>query len=309
MIAVFALPARADDIEVVRGVDGDGAATPQWLAMIRKRLPAPEYHQLEPLVKPLSPQERQWAELIESRARLWMGRRQKLAEPFASSRPPERVLVVLGNRGGDDAFTHDPSTIGHDLAVLQATYGDATHPENLRRVDRFFDHEYTHLMQKSWLAAHPYEAGTPLRAALLDIWLEGLGNYYSLSDKWRGPAGQSASALETLAELEPRFVARMSALACASPAQAKPLLRDLSAGPFAKKWGALPAALWLEAEASGDPGALRRFVAGGPDGVWGIAARHLPASLASTLEEARRAALACSADDGEPASRNEHQIR
>lgn len=300
LMAALALPGQPADqaIDIVRGVAGDGRATDQWLTMIRKRLPATKYAELEPLVKPLSAPERRWAELIESRAGVWRDRREQLAQPFVPAPPPARVLIVLGNRGGDDAFTHDPSTIGLDLAALQATYGDATQAENLRRVDRFFDHEYTHLMQKSWLAAHPYEAGTPLRAALLDIWLEGLGNYRSLSDRWRGPAGQSASAREALAALEPWFVARMAALACASPAQAEPLLRDLSAGPFEKKWGALPAALWLEAEAGGDPDALRRFVLGGPEGVWEIAARHLPAALAGALQEARDAATACSAGGG-----------
>jgi hypothetical protein len=298
-IVLFSLttPCRAatnSSLEIVLGVKDDGKATEQWLTMLRKRLPPSEYSALAMTEKQLSAAESKWAELIRSREALWNGRQDSLATTFAPAKPPARVLVVMGNRGGDDAFTHDAITIGLDLSALQSTYGDAGLPENLKRIDRFFNHEYTHLMQKAWLADHPYEAGSPLRATLLDIWLEGLGNYHSLSDSWRSTPGRSSKVTEVLAVLEPRFVARLSALACASSDGTKPLMRDLSTGPFEKKWGALPVALWLEAEASSDPEALRRFVLGGPDGVWDLAQRHLSEPLRNVFKEARLAASMCS---------------
>jgi len=288
---------EAEAIQVVLGVETDGRATEQWLAMIRKRLPAPSYASLAPSRKPLTPQERLWADLIRSRAAAWQSRRDLLADPFPGVQPPRRVVIVMGNRGGDDAFTHDPRTIGFDLAALQATYGDATDADNPDRVDRFLDHEYTHLLQKAWMADHPYSDDSLLEEALLDIWLEGIGNYRSLSPRWRADRGRATETTAgALARLEPRFAARMAALACASEADGRALMADLSRGRFEDKWGALTAALWLDVEASVDDEALRRFVAEGPDGVWALARRHISPPLKAVVTEAREAAALCAAD-------------
>lgn len=86
------------------------------------------------------------------------------------------------NRGGEDAFTHDPHAIGFDVERLNALYGDAESDRNAVLIDHLFRHEYTHLLQKAWVRDHPLRTDTPLRSALADMWLEGLGNYYSLSD-------------------------------------------------------------------------------------------------------------------------------
>jgi len=281
-------------LEAVLGVQPDGGATGQWLEMIRKRLPAVDYSAIAASKVQLTGDEREWVDLIQSRTAAWQGRRSDLIAPYAPTSPPRHVLIVMGNRGGSDAFTHDAVTIGFDLSALAAAYGDASLPENADRIDRLFDHEYTHLMQKAWLVDHPYLADSPMRAALLDIWLEGLGNHRSLSTRWRAADGRlSQTAEDALAPLKPRFVARMSALACASPQDAETLTKDLSQGRFQSKWGALPAALWLDMEASQDPGALRGFVLGGPEEVWNLAARHLPAPLSDVLAEARRASSLC----------------
>ncbi len=209
--------------------------------------------------------------------------------------PPVEVLIVLGNRGTSDAFTHDPTTIGFNLAALQAGYGGAGLGENGDRIDRFFRHEFVHLLQKAWLSVHPWVADSPVRSALLEIWAEGLGNYYSLSDRWMSQDGaRSAAAASALAELEPRFVARLSALACTSPEAAAPLTADLSWGRFDQKWGALTAALWLEAEQKRSAAALRDFFRTGPGAVWDLADRHLPDALGAVLDEARAAETLCS---------------
>jgi hypothetical protein len=113
---------------------------------------------------------------------------------------------------------------------------------------------------------------------------EGLGNLRSLSETWVGPGGALAPlARETLAELEPVLVERLAALAVARPEQEAELTAELSFGPFRKKWGALPVALWLAEETRGDERALRPFVASGAAGVLDLARRHLAPELSARL--------------------------
>ena len=252
-----------------------------WLAMIHKLSGPQAVASTETTAA-----QRAWVALIRSRAAQWEREIPKLANDYVPAAAPELATIVIGNGGGQDAFTHDATTIGFDVARLQAEYGDATLAENAARIDRFFRHEYTHLLQKAWLREHPYDASTPLRAALLGVWSEGLGNLHSLSERWRG---DSEAAAEARAKLEPRFVARLAALACASQEDADALTAELSMGRFDRKWGALPVALWLAAE----PKAIRELVLAGPDGVWALAEKHLPGDSRAILREARAAAALC----------------
>lgn len=294
-----AAPAQADGIRpslhVSVGVTAGGGATDQWLAMLRKRLSTARYDSVAPLRRQLTEDEKRWVALIRSRLARWEGEIASLAQTFRPISPPASTVIILGNRGAEDAFVHEGTTIGFDLAALGSVYGSASQPENLARVDRLFRHEYVHLLQKAWLREHPYPMLSPLDSALMDIWAEGIGNYHSLSERWRAKDGlESERARKVLAALEPRFVARLAALACAAPGSAGALLQDLSSGPFEQKWGALPAALWLEAERSQSEDALRRFLVAGPDGVWELAQRRLAPPLKGALAEARRAASLCS---------------
>ncbi|MGZ5446409.1 MAG: hypothetical protein ACXWLY_31205 [Thermoanaerobaculia bacterium] len=95
----------------------------------------------------------------------------------------------------------------------------------------------------------------------------------------------------------PRFLARpanparSAGPACAARLRARSQFRDLSTGRFDRKWGALPVALWLEA----DEDAIRELVLAGPEGIWSLAERHLPERLRAALREGsrwRRSALA-----------------
>lgn len=291
-----ALYAQSPELRVVSGVTQSGDATEQWLAMIRRRLPSDEFDAVAPMRRPFTAEELAWAELIRSRVPAWKRAVPPLAAIFRPIPPPADVLIVLGNRGASDAFTHDPRTIGFDLAALQANYGDGDQPGHTERIDRFFRHEFVHLLQKAWLMAHPWPTDTPLRTALWDIWAEGLGNYQSLSARWLSTEGRrSETASRALAELEPRLVARLSALACATADGAAALMADLSMGRFDRKWGALTAALWLEAEQVSAEDALRDLVVAGPGGVWDLADRHLPDGLRAVLREARVADSLCTA--------------
>jgi hypothetical protein len=290
-------------LRVVSGTTDTGDATAQWLAMLRKRLSPTEYDSVARLRTRETVDEKAWAVLIQSRTATWEREIPALAKPFDPVSPPGRVLIVLGDRGGGDAFTHDPTTIGFDLAELVGNYGSAALPENVALMDRLFRHEFTHLLQKAWLPTHPWNANSPLRAALLDIWQEGLGNYYSLSERWRNQNGQRPAATQrALADLEPRFVARLSALACVEPDNAARLLAGISSGPFDHKWGAVPVALWLDDDNAASATSLRNLVVAGPAGIWDLANRHLSEPLRRVLTEARIADSLCAKTDKGPGS-------
>lgn len=282
-------------IEVVTAVTPEGAPTELWLDLVRRlRSSESAVSAATAVRRPLADGELAWERLIRSRVEAWQARRAELARPFQPVALPGSIRIVLGNRGAEDAFTHDPRTIGLDLSRLVSEYGAAASAENRERIDRFFAHEFTYLLQKAWLAERPLRTGKPYARAELGMWLEGLGNYYSLSGKWRSTHGiASPAARAALAELEPVLVAHMAALACASEEDAAPLLGTLSMGPFTRKWGALPVALWLEAEASADTDALTRFVQMGPTGVHDFVRHHLPPTLAADLDRARTRAAAC----------------
>lgn len=283
----------ASQIAVITGIEEDGTAGAIWLDLVRRRRPE-AVDDAARVRRPLDEKERAWAELIRSRAAEWPARLPPLVELFAPVHPPAAIRVVLGNRGAEDGFTHDPVTIGFDLSKLASLYGEAGSAENRDRIDRLFVHEYVHLLQKAWLPAHAQPQGTPFEWAEIETWTEGLGNFYSMSDRWRASAGApSADARAALERLEPLFVERMEALACATPEEAARLTADLSNGPFARKWGALTAALWLEQETSLDPRAARDFVQAGAAGIRELARRHLSPERFARLERARAKSRAC----------------
>jgi hypothetical protein len=280
-------------IEYVAGQTPDGHPSALWLDAVRL-LKGTSAASAAAAPRSLSDAEAAWEERIRSRETLWTARRESLAAPFRPVTPPEPVRILMGNRGAEDAFAYDAKTIAFDLSRLAAEYGDARTDENGLRIDRFFAHEYTHLLQKAWLLEHPQPAGTELERAGLAIWREGLGNYYSLSARWRSQAGRdSPAAREALARLVPVYVVRLSSLACASAEEAAALVAGLSQGPFEHKWGALPVALWLESESARRPGALRDFVQSGVAGLHALERRHLSPSQLAELEAARARSSRC----------------
>jgi len=299
LLSVVAEPLLAQvrpplDLVVVTAVTHDGHATEDWLAILRTRLSPAQYDSIAPLKKTLAPDEAAWDSLIRSRKPTWLSFTGPISSLYSPAEPPAVVRVILGNRGADDAFTADNHTIAFDLSRLVSVYGPASDPANGVRVDRFFRHEFSHILQKAWLAAHPWAITSPLNAALFDIWTEGLGNYYSLSNQWLDSQGQLTDrSRQTLAVLEPRFASNLRTLVCADSASAAPLLATLSSGPFDRKWGAVPAALWLASEPEPRDSALRRFIVAGPSGVWDLAARHIAPALADSLRDAQQSASQC----------------
>lgn len=283
--AAGAQPAPASlPVTVTLGVEGDGTATAAWRDALRV------WHGDEALglvlrdQHALTEEEAAWAALIQRRAPAWARMTDSLRLPFEGVVPPDTVHVVLGNVGGQDAFTFSDSTMGFDLQRLGALYEEATAAENGDRIDRFFAHEFTHLMHKAWRKARGLALASPLDRALWDCLVEGLGNYRSLSGRWVEPDGAlTPHARDVLARLQPVFVARLAALEHASEAEAAGLMEGLSSGPFDQKWGALTVALWLAQEARGDDRRLRRWVEAGPRGVLTLARTYLPEDLRSGL--------------------------
>jgi len=269
---------------VIRDVGPDGRPGEHWLESIRVLRDEVTARDLRQAQKPWSADEIAWAELIERRAVVWPDRQAALRIPFPDVQGPPTVIIVLGNQGGNDAFAPGDAVIAFDLARLLAIYGRADEAGNLARIDRFYDHEYTHLLHKAWQRQSGLTLETPLEHALWVCLKEGLGNYRSLSPRWLDSSRRlTPHALTILVRLQPVFVARIEALVDASPAEAEILTRDLSMGPFEEKWGALTVALWLAREAETGDEALRTWVDKGPWGVIELARRHLPAAEANRL--------------------------
>lgn len=286
------LPARqtasdppATPVLVVKlGYTDDGAITSAWQDAIRARHDAQSLAALLAGKKKPAPEEARWVDLIQQKAAKWPAMIDSLRIPFNEISPPDTVTILLGHQGGEDAFVSGATTICFEVSKLNALYGAASDPANSERIDRFFAHEFTHLLHKAWRQKHGLRLNSPLDFALWECLTEGLGNYRSLSSKWRQSDGALTTHAEVvLARLQPVFVQRLAALQHADHEQVAALLQGLSSGPFEQKWGALTVALWLARETAGDDTRLQPWVEAGPLGVLVLARKYLPTDLQDDL--------------------------
>ncbi len=262
------------------GFSEDGAVTPEWIEALRYLRHQTDISAAQFGQKVLTDEDTGWANLIKTKLPGWAAMADSLAIPFGAITPPGTVTILLGNQGGEDAFLYKDSTICFDLHKLHHEYGDALTAINIDRIDRFFAHEFTHVLHKAWRKQHPLDLDSPLDAALWNCLTEGLGNYRSLSDKWVTENGALAEHAKTvLSRLQPVFVQRISALRHAGDEEAANLMEGLSMGPFEQKWGALTVALWLAQEAQGDDANLQKWVEAGPEGILTLAQKYLPEEL------------------------------
>ena len=267
-------------VEVKLGLQSDGSINDDWYRAIKDRLPKGEADKIKATRRPLSAGERKWLTLIRRSAADWSARRRMLHVPFRGISLPAKIYILVGNQIGDDGFTYRNDTVCVDVGAMEKSYGDADSDENRQRLIRLLDHEYTHLIHHEWIRRHPISMRTPFDRALRNLWVEGLGNYRSLSSKWVDDKGQlTDSARRTLDELQPVFVERVTKLSTADETLEAELAKGLSRGPFNKKWGALTVALWLALESRGDDRNLRPWVEAGPHGVIELANRRLPDEL------------------------------
>lgn len=135
---------------VQSGVTEDGHPTSAWMEAIRERHDEDTIASLQKYLKNLTSEERLWVDLIISRVPTWSGRIDALSIPFKRIDPPDTITILVGNAGGEDAFTYSDSTIGFDISKLHQIYGSASALENRDRIDRFFSHEMTHILHKAW---------------------------------------------------------------------------------------------------------------------------------------------------------------
>ena len=240
--------------------------------------------------KKLTIKEQQWADLIASRISIWETQLDQIAVPYATTEIPRRLYVVVGNRGFMDAFAHPtkyPSKMFFNLSVFVKSYGSGKDVKNKNRIDRFFAHEYTHLLQYRWKIQNPYELTNHVERALNGSYKEGFGHFRSISNKWKDDNGHiTEHAEKTLKSLEAVFVERMVSLTNATDDEADVLMKGLSMGPFNKKWGALTVALWLVKEAKGNDENLIKWVDLGPKGIMILANNHLSEELKAKLNNA-----------------------
>ena len=250
------------------GISEDGTITAEWKEAIRDRHSAEMLSHIAARPSRFSEDESLWAELIKGKATTWPALIDSLCIPFEAIAPPDTIVILLGSLGGADAFTHSYATICFDLNQLQNQYGTASASVNSNRIDRFFAHEFTHLLHKAWRREKGLEFKSPFDYALWECLTEGLGNYRSLTDKWLLQSGKLTTYAQAVLErLQAMFVERILALQHASEKEAAALLEGLSSGAFERKWGALTVALWLAQEAKGDDRHLRKWVEAGPSGV------------------------------------------
>jgi len=273
-------------LQIEQGWLDNGAVSLNWIEALNYLRRTDKISQSDFSNKPLAIEEIQWKDLILKRKDYWQEIIDSLRIPFANTKPPGQVKILIGNQGGEDAFTFSDSTICFDLARLNFVYGSSTKTLNTSRIDRFFAHEFTHVLYKAWKRDHEIVLKLPFDVALWECLVEGLGNYRSLSSKWLNKKGTiSDYASLVLTRLQPVFADRISSLANATNEQADSLLEGLSMGKFDEKWGALTIALWLKQETRGNDILLCKWVETGPKGILILAEKYLPDNLYRKISE------------------------
>jgi hypothetical protein len=283
-------------LEVVLAIDSMGRPTRAWLDAIRDRVPPGKLASIAATARPLTADEKSWAELIRRIAPVWFDGVARLNAPFRYVRPPARPQAVLGHGGGDDAFGTPPDVMAFDLSVLAEAYDDRDRGAREGLMSRLLSHEYTHLLAVPYLNSlgwtETWANVQPYRRALRVLYNEGLGNLRSVEGdaRWTLPSGQATDrGREALARLTPIMAQRLQALAAdPAPDVARVLLRNISEGPFSDKWGALPVALWLAADTGFQPERIARWVEAGPPAMLKLAAMYANPPYAAEFETLQR---------------------
>jgi hypothetical protein len=283
-----AAPAPPPLFELELCVRPDGTATPTWTDGIAVAIgrEAAEAHQRER--RPLTPGARAWLEVLREAVPLVAARAPELARPFGIE--PFDAVVAAGNRGSSDGFGWVDRFVGINVEAFEESYGL---PDDgaLDRMVRIVSHEYVHLLTYATFPHQRELRRTPRDRALWTLFHEGIGDYVSISSRWLpdetgSPSPVAARALE---RLEPILVERLEALATATTEEEPALRAGISMGKFDEKWGSLPVALWLHAEAArrGHDATMTWMVREGPDGVLALALRHAAPELRPRLRALR----------------------
>lgn len=261
-----------------------------WIQALTGRHSKNFIDSLSQVERALTKEETEWYELVDSRAPQWNQLKDSLKVPFGDVYINDTTHVYLGYQGYDDAFTYKHQTICLNLTALVREYGSAKRAKNEIRVNRFFAHEYTHLLSKEWARQTEQNLKTYKDSILWECMFEGLGMYRSMSDKWF-PKKDSLSmvASKTFETLYPIFTERLIAIETSdslSKADKIKLHKNLSRGSMKKKWGALPVAVWLAMESNGNDKNLIPWVKMGPKALIPLAKKHLTGASKTRFEKA-----------------------
>ncbi len=274
----------AQELHPIIAFDSLGYPTKIWMDIIYKRY---NYNDSTTLNIISSTKDSSWIKNIYQAIPRWKKILPKLQKPFFNVSLSDTIYIVIGNQLADDAFTHGNNTICFDIQQL-SEYGKGESEENKERIDRIFSHEYIHLLHKSW-RKDKIIITTQWEKILLECVNEGLGNYYSLSQKWKIDTQGKIPEItkNTLKKLEPIFVEKFC-FAFHHQNFDDSLFNKLSKGKFEEKWGALPVALWLDRETHSDSQLLRQWIEKGLDGVLYLADKYLEEPYRSKLRECRK---------------------
>jgi len=260
------------------GLENDRISS-DWKDALTNRLSKKNLDSISTIKKPLTLEENNWYQLIKSRADQWAFFRDSLQVPFSGIKVNDTTYVLLGNQGGDDAFSYEHQTVCFDLTALYRAYGSANKTVNTNRIDRIFSHEYTHLLSKEWVKHNTLKLKTYKDRILWECMYEGVGMYRSMSAKWF-PKGDSLSEIsaKTFETLYPIFTERLTTIETSENLSEEDKIRlhqNLSRGSMKKKWGALPVAVWLAMEANGNDKNLIPWINMGPDALIPLAKKYL----------------------------------
>ena len=158
--------------------------TQDWRNALTRRESKQYLDSLENVTLKMTAEELAWYELMKSRSEVWSSIKDSIRIPFADTEISDTTYVFLGYQGKDDGFSYQYNTVCFDLTAMYNTYGAASKPENTNRADRFFAHEYTHLLSKEWARQNDLVLTNFRDSILWECIYEGLGMYRSMSPKW-----------------------------------------------------------------------------------------------------------------------------
>lgn len=259
-----------------------------WYDAISDRMNKQQLDSLKQVKRKLTEEEFQWHNLIQRKVKLWPQMIDSIKIPFGNINIDDTTYVLLGYLGNDDAFTFQSQTVCFDLTALNNAYGSALNSANFNRIDRFFAHEYTHLLSNEWARLNKLQISNYQDSILWECIYEGIGMYRSMSAKWF-PVGDSLSevAAKTFEKLYPEFTERMSTIFTSETLTEKEkeaLHKNLSRGSMTQKWGALPVGVWLALESNDDDKNLIPWIDKGPDAVLLLAKKYLPEDKKGEIE-------------------------
>jgi hypothetical protein len=257
----------------------DGSYSAEWKKAVEARMPKSRLDSLSSIKRELTRDEQAWQDLIKSKMDQWNHMRDSLSIPFGKTETPADIFVMVGFLWVDDGFTFGLNTVCLDLTAMFQNYGSASLPENSRRIDRIFAHEFTHLIHKNWVSQNNVVIKTFRDSILWECLYEGIGMYRSLNARWLPKNGMLPQETQkALQELQPIFKEKLKAINSRSDFSRKEkekINANLSRGPVPKKWGAFPVAIWLYLEARGNDENLQQWINAGHEGITLLAKKYL----------------------------------